>query len=110
MKLVRIPLLAALGLGLAFGTAQAADSASKDSKGFNELDKDDNGALSRSEAAGKPELLARFKDVDGDGNGELSHFEYLQGKAKDDFRSLREKAADFIEPNDKSPASRGSSK
>ena len=101
--------LAALAAPLAFGTAHAAnDQASKDEAGFNELDKDGDGALSRAEAAGKPALVARFKDVDGDGDGKLSRVEYLKVMAKKDFRSLREKAADIIDPD--KPASRGSSR
>jgi hypothetical protein len=100
--------MSALAAALAIGTAHAADDP-KDSKGFNELDRNDDGALSRAEAAGNPALLARFNEVDGDDDGKLSRVEYLKTMASKDFRSLREKAADFIDPDEK-PASSGSSK
>lgn len=91
-------------LAVSFGAAQAAGDKQGDVPGFNELDRNDDGALTRSEAAANPALAARFKEVDGDGDGKVSRFEYLKTMAKKDFNSLREKAADFIEPNDKASA------
>jgi hypothetical protein len=97
-------------LALAFGTTQAADDKqTRDVPAFNEMDKNDDGALSRTEAAGNPALAARFKEVDDDGDGKLSRFEYLQTMAKKDLNTLRDRAAEFIEPDDKS-ASSGSTK
>jgi Ca2+-binding EF-hand superfamily protein len=92
-------------LALAFGTAQGADEKqAREAPGFNELDKDDDGALTRKEAGGNSVLLARFKQVDKDGDGKLSRFEYLKSMAKKDFNTLREKAAQLVDPDDK-PAS-----
>lgn len=105
MKLKTSMVLTAAALGLAFGAAQAADEkAARDAPGFNELDKDDDGALTRAEAAGNPALAARFSQVDRDGDGKLSRFEYLRTVTAQDLRRLREKAASFIEPDDKASA------
>ena len=98
-------LIPAASLALAVGSVQAAD---KDAPGFNDLDKNDDGSLSRTEAAGNAKLAARFKEVDGDGDGKLSRAEYLKTMAAKDFRSLREKAADLIEPDKAKDASAGS--
>jgi Ca2+-binding EF-hand superfamily protein len=103
MQLTRTIFLGA-ALAVSFGAAQAAGDKQGDVPGFNELDRNDDGALTRSEAAANPALAARFKEVDSDGDGKVSRFEYLKTMAKKDFNSLREKAADFIEPNDKASA------
>jgi hypothetical protein len=59
------------------GAAQAADDKrSHDVPGFSELDKNDDGALSRTEAGGNRALLARFNEVDADRDGKLSRVEY----------------------------------
>lgn len=98
-------------LALAFGAAYGGgDKQGREVPGFNELDKNDDGALSRTEAAGNPTLLARFNDVDGDGNGKLSRFEYLKTMAKEDVNTVREKAAQIIKPDKKSASSAGGSK
>lgn len=108
MKRTYVALLGAASMALAFGTAYAADDKDKDTPGFNELDKDNDGKLSRAEAAGNPALAARFGEVDGDNDGGISRMEYLKVMAQKDFRSLREKTADVIEPDDKSKSSTGS--
>jgi hypothetical protein len=94
-------------LALLASPAHAADKGS-DAPGFNELDKNDDGKLSRAEAAANRTLTAKFKEADGDGDGSVTRTEYLKVMAAKDFRSLREKTADFIRPDDK--ASAGSSK
>lgn len=98
MKFAKSAWLAAAAFTLAFGSAQAADN---DPPGFNELDKDGDGALSRSEASGNRSLAAQFQEVDSDGNGKLSRMEYLQTMAAKDFRQLREKTAEILEPDGK---------
>lgn len=63
-------------LALTFGTAQGAgDKQAREVPGFNEMDKDADGALTRTEAAGNPALLALFKEADDDGDGKLSRLE-----------------------------------
>jgi len=110
MKRTYVALLGAASMILAFGTAHAADAKDKDkdTPGFNELDKNDDGSLSKAEAAANPTLAARFDEVDGDKDGKLSRMEYLKTMAAKDFRTLREKTADVIEPDDKAKSSTGS--
>jgi hypothetical protein len=56
------------------GAAQAADDKrSRDVPGFNELDKNDDGALSRTEAGGNRVLLARFNEVDATASSAASN-------------------------------------
>src|SRR5438128_2371476 len=70
MRLKPVVLLSAAALALSFGTAQAAGKSAQgnpafsDAPGFNDLDKDRDGSLSRSEAAGNPTLAKRFNEVD----------------------------------------------
>jgi Ca2+-binding EF-hand superfamily protein len=94
---------AALSLGLA-GCATDRDTR----PAFVDLDKDGDGALTRSEAAGNPELLARFNELDKDGDGRLSRTEYLQWAAGKDIRGVRERAADVIDPDERPAATGGS--
>ena len=65
-------------LVLAAGSAQAADKKT----GFDALDKDNNGSLSRSEAAGDKRLLKGFDVADKDHDGKLSRTEYLTATTK----------------------------
>jgi len=93
---------------LAVALPAHAAGLTSDAPGFNPLDDNNDGSLSRTEAAGNPSLAANFKKVDDDGNGKLSRMEYLEHMTKKDFRVLREKAADFIEPGNDDAASGGS--
>jgi Ca2+-binding EF-hand superfamily protein len=81
-------LFAVSALALAVGSAYGADSKRK---GFNDLDKDKNGSLSRSEAAANPEI--NFKDMDRDHDGKLTRSEYLRVMAAKDARSLKRKVS-----------------
>lgn len=45
---------------------------------FDELDIDGDGRISREEAAGDVVLAAAFRDADTDDDGELTPYEYLQ--------------------------------
>jgi hypothetical protein len=36
--------------------------------------------------------------ADDDADGSLTRYEYLKAMARDDFRALRDRVADFIEP------------
>jgi Ca2+-binding EF-hand superfamily protein len=77
---VALTMIAALGLavGLNSGAVCAADKKT----GFDALDKDDNGYLTRSEAAGNARLLKGFDVADKDNDGKLSRTEYLAATAK----------------------------
>lgn len=83
-------ILAASAFALAAGAAYAADD-DKDHKGFNDMDKNADGQLTRAEAKGKKDLLARWKEADKDHDGKLSRTEYLTVMAKKDFNTVKEK-------------------
>jgi Ca2+-binding EF-hand superfamily protein len=71
-------------------------------RGFNDLDKDSDGKLSRAEAAGNPKVARKFAESDGDKDGYVSRAEYLKTAAAEDWRNARDSVADFIRPDDKS--------
>ena len=102
-------LLGAVSAALAFGTAYGASNKDKD-PGFNALDKDNNGYLSRTEAAGNPELLKKFKQADKNGDGKLSRTEYLTVMAKKDFNSVKQKVSGLLHKDKGGSSSTGSSK
>ena len=56
--------LAAAAMALACGAAFAADNDNKAHKGFNDMDKNADGKLTRAEAKGNKELLSRWKEAD----------------------------------------------
>lgn len=96
MKPASTILLAAAALALAMGTAAGADQqdrAKSDDPGFNNLDRNNDGSLSRTEAAGNPYLVAHFKDADKNGDGKLSRTEYLRVMTAKDLSTLKEKFA-----------------
>jgi Ca2+-binding EF-hand superfamily protein len=98
--------LASLAL-LAFPAA-AADNKDSDPPGFNELDRDNDGSVSRSEAQRNPTLARRFAEADADKDGKVSRAEYLKVMAAKDFNTLREKTASAIDPDTKEkPEERG---
>jgi hypothetical protein len=89
---------AAIALALA-GPLHAAG----DVPGFNEMDKNSDGQLTRSEAQGNPKLADQFAQVDDDNNGTLSRAEYLAIMGRQDLYTLRENLAEFIDPDAKQP-------
>ena len=88
--------LGAAALAVAFAAPAASDDSKASGKtpGFNDLDKNDDGAISRAEAKANPKLAAQFKKLDTDGDGKLSRLEYLKEMAKEDFDKLRGKTAE----------------
>ena len=93
MKFARTLLIAGATTALAFGSAFAADkTAKKDTDpGFNKLDTNHDGSLSRTEAAKNPYLVKRFKQADRNGDGKLSRTEYLTVMTKKDIGTLEQK-------------------
>ena len=87
--------LAAAAMALACGAAFAADKDAKKQKGFNETDKNADGYITRSEAtaAGRNDLINRWKEADGNHDGKLSRVEYLELMAKDDLHTAKEKVS-----------------
>ena len=70
-----LPLLAALAMPL-----QAADKGAAEAA-FARADTNQDGKLSRAEAARLPEIAARFDELDRDKDGFLSLEEFLVGTA-----------------------------
>jgi hypothetical protein len=86
--------LAAAALALACGGAYAADN-NKDKenaahKGFNDMDKNADGKLTRAEAAGNKDLLAKWKNADSNNDGVLTRVEYLKVMAKKDANTVKQ--------------------
>lgn len=98
MRMLKLAACGAAAFALALPAYPAGLSG--EAPGFNQLDGDNDGALSRTEANANPSLAKAFDKVDDDRNGSLSRVEYLEHMTAKDFRVLREKAADFIEPGD----------
>lgn len=90
MKLVKSVLVAS-AMALACGTAFAADK--DEHQGFNDMDKNADGKLTRAEAKGKKDLLSRWKEADKDNDGTLSRTEYLTVMAKKDANTVKEKVS-----------------
>ena len=88
-------LFIASAMALAVGGAYAADdkqARAKDAEpGFNALDKDNDGYVTRAEAAKDKSLLGKWKEADRNGDGKLSRTEYLIVKGKKDVGTATEK-------------------
>ena len=97
MKFARTLLIAGSATLLALGSAFAADKpdsrAKSDDPGFNNLDRNHDGKLSRSEAARNPYLAKRFKEADRNGDGSLSRYEYLRTMTAKDMGTIKEKVS-----------------
>jgi len=105
--------IVAAALALAVGTAKAEDKIGKDEKdpGFNALDKDKDGSLSRVETKGNPTLFKNFKQADRNGDGKLSRAEYLRFATAQDAKTAKQKVSNAVDRNkdDKRSAAAGSS-
>ena len=113
-------------LALAFGTAYAADNAKQDKnviqkqeeKGgalnndtsFRVLDKNNDGYLSKAEAAGNPDLAKRFKEADDNNDGKLSRMEYLKIMAKIDTNTVANKVSKSTDGKPDNKAAAGGTK
>lgn len=99
-------------LAIAVGAARAEDKVGRDDKdpGFNTLDQNNDGYVSRAEALANPELSRRFKQADRNGDGKLSRTEYLVSVTKQDARTAKRKVDNAIERGrDRSDAATGGS-
>jgi Ca2+-binding EF-hand superfamily protein len=105
MKLATTIIVAAVGIGV--GLAYAADG--KKEPGFNVLDKNNDGYLTRVETAADADLVKKFKDADKNGDGKISRAEYLAVKTKKDLNTAKAKVEKALDKDDK-PASSGSTK
>jgi opacity protein-like surface antigen len=88
-------LLFASSLALALGSAYAADKdhapLRADEPGFNNLDKNHDGSISKAEARADKELSKNFSAADKDHDGKLSRSEYLLHKGKEDVGTAVDK-------------------
>jgi uncharacterized protein HemX len=91
MKLAKAVLVGVSALAL--GTGSALADRPKNDPGFNKLDSNNDGYLSRAEAAKNPYLAKNFKQVDKNGDGKLSRTEYLTAMTKKDLSSVKDKVA-----------------
>jgi Ca2+-binding EF-hand superfamily protein len=100
---------AALALGSAYADDKAAKAKDKD-PGFNNLDKNNDGYLSRAEAKGNPDLAKHFKEVDKNNDGKLSRAEYLAFMGKKDLNTAKNKVQGALDKDKDKSAATGSSK
>ena len=92
MQLAKLVLLGVSAFALGTGATLGADKAKSD-PGFNKLDANNDGYLSRTEAAKNPYLVKNFKRADKNGDGKLSRTEYLSVMTKKDLKSAKDKVA-----------------
>ena len=69
----------------------------RQAKGFNDMDKNNDGKLSRAEAAGNKTLIAKWKELDSDNDGSLSRTEYLKEAARQDTAKVRERVGKTVD-------------
>jgi Ca2+-binding EF-hand superfamily protein len=82
----------------------------KNDPGFHALDKNNDGVLSKEEAAANPALAKKFGEADKDNDGKLSRAEYLWAMTKQDAATATKKTENAIKKDDKPAASGGTSK
>jgi hypothetical protein len=111
MKLAK-PFLVASALALAFGAYAADDKqAAKDPEpGFNALDANNDGKLTRAEAAKDKSLAAKWKEADRNNDGSLTRAEYLMVKGKKDIGRAADAVKDAVSSDDKSSSAGATSK
>jgi Ca2+-binding EF-hand superfamily protein len=121
--------LIAAALALAAGSAFAADkdNTAKTDKNVNEkqqekggalnndtyfrvMDKNNDGYLSKAEAAGNPDLAKRFAEADSDKDGKLSRMEYLKIMAKIDTHNAANKVSKSTDGKPDSKSASGGTK
>jgi len=110
MKFAQSVVFGAAALSLALGSAYAAGAKSKDNDpGFNALDTNHDGIVSKSEAKANPYLYKKFATADSDHNGELSRTEYLAVMTKKDLGAVKDKVSHAFGSKESSSSAGGSS-
>jgi hypothetical protein len=80
-------------------TRTAANKPTAKKAGFNGLDKNSDGYLTRTEARGNSHLARNFKVADRNNDGKLSRAEYLAVMTKNDVKTAKKKAAVHPKPS-----------
>jgi len=88
MKIVTTVLATLALVGTAYAADNKPDKAQTKDPGFNVLDSNNDGYVSRTEARRNPELSKQFKQADRNNDGKLSRTEYLTVMTKSDLRKL----------------------
>jgi len=103
--------LVAAAMALAVGSVRAEDKIGKDADdpGFNALDKNNDGYLSRTEAAGNKTLVKKFKQADKNGDGKLSRAEYLAAMTAQDLGTAKKKVSNAMHKDKDRNAATGAS-
>ena len=79
---------AALALAGSVFAADKLDKSQTNDPGFNVLDRNNDGYVTRAEARKNPTLSKQFKQADRNNDGKLSRTEYLTVMTKSDLRKL----------------------
>jgi Ca2+-binding EF-hand superfamily protein len=95
MKLASTALFGVVSLALAAGSAFAAD---KPKSRFDRLDANNDGVITRAEAAGSPQVAKSFDRADRNDDGKLSRAEYRAA-----FVKSEKKPANSAAPRDRDP-------
>jgi Ca2+-binding EF-hand superfamily protein len=74
-------------------TRTAANKPRPQNAGFNALDKNGDGYLTRAEARGNPRLASNFKAADRNNDGKLSRAEYRAVMTKNDAKTAKTRVA-----------------
>jgi hypothetical protein len=109
MKFTKSALTLAAALVFGAGAALAADDKKAADPGFNALDKNNDGWLTRAEAKGNPDLVSKWKQADRNNDGKLSRAEYLAVMTKKDLNTAKAKVGNAIDRNKDRNAATGSS-
>jgi EF hand len=80
-------------------TRTAASKPRPQNAGFNGLDKNGDGYLTRAEARGSPHLASNFKAADRNNDGKLNRAEYRAVVTKNDVKTAKTRAAVHRKPS-----------
>src|SRR5918999_6515538 len=80
-------------------TRTAANKSRPQNAGFNGLDKNSDGYLSRTEARGNPKLASTFKAADRNNDGRLNRAEYRAVVTKDHVKTAKSSGAVHRKPS-----------
>lgn len=80
-------------------TRTAVNKPRPQNAGFNGLDKNSDGYLTRAEAKGNPHLASNFKTADRNNDGRLNRVEYRAVVTKNDVKTAKTRGAVHRKPS-----------